>query len=1191
MPDPVIEAVNKWREFASNTYVMWNGRRRTWQAHISGSGFTDEERLIQPTVFPAFASKILDFEVGLSLAPEETGEEGKPDFTPADSVTHPFVFEAKGTSEGAALLGHEGQVGRYLRDGRPRIRRVVLTNLVGVRIFELDDMGRVIETAAIDLRGLLLGSPATAASTKSARLFADFIRFFARRDLTNDEKLHRIRAAPAWNSVVEVTSSSWLLGRLDSVVQLLTADVRAQIAAEALENPAAITDDEQARVLEELRALGTRLGLATAAEKTSLRQFVTADTVSPAGKAMSQYAAHVAYYTATRLMLVRVWEDLNLLEPMLYDGGFDRQMTRFDNIIQDVVEQSFRRARGRYRSLFERNNNYSWYEPSGNTYVETIYELANTYFGAIESDVLGQVYERMLERIDRKLLGQYYTPRDIIRLIWDLIDSDIITDIAESEDRQPRVLDIATGSGGFLVEKAARLRRRFVTQRKAGASINPQTWLNLVSDGLNGVEVQRFSAYLAELNLLVQLGRVISEDARLRLPPLGIIATDTLSLHEGIEGDGGTSDLDTASLPSDRISRAKRLKDATSGDFLMDVACGNPPYIGQKVGAGMMARTRIAHPYWSQFAGEHMDYLYWFLILGISKLREGGRFGFITTEYWLRSAGARPLRRYLAERCEIDRIVLFRDLRLFPGAPGQHSMIIVGSRAVPPESLLDVDHQPPNRKPVVTVYGGGSLSERERVGLLNAIRAGKSGRRASATTFTAAVSPNALLEESWSEVVLTREQVRRRRTLRANSRTLTLDTDEGVLSSADRMRAGYEEQLPAATLRSIEWPSKKAGIFALTPEEVHRLGQLNRAEDKILRPLVNTRDVLPYAAVVAKNASSMIYLAPPQYATGMSVAERRAIPFPTGLPTVEQHLKQFKPLLQQKVESYQERRPWWCLHRARPDIMNRSVDGPWMDYCLTTRWGGGERLVVGLPPNGSVPASGLQALIPRNDVPATYVCGLMNSTAVQDLAETLPPGNVTATDIRELGLPLLPEHIAVIASTTKKLASLVTQLATVHSEVYPLIVAALLEDISLAALPLDSWLARVGPATKWGRLAGISWTHGLDIRGSLNQPIVDIDVTDDLYGIAVSAKGAKGTAAVTVHVDGDDPDVAHTLAMYLRGAAVGRRKLADVADLGVPTDPHALLSARATDEAALLAAVDSYRSMRQSIDEIVDNAI
>ena len=62
----------------------------------------------------------------------------------------------------------------------------------------------------------------------------------------------------------------------------------------------------------------------------------------------------------------------------------------------------------------------------------------------------------------------------------------------------------------------------------------------------------------------------------------------------------------------------------------MDIACGNPPYVGEKLAAPLLRRTRDRYPYWEKFVGPHMDYLYWFLIVGVSKLRQGGRFGFIT---------------------------------------------------------------------------------------------------------------------------------------------------------------------------------------------------------------------------------------------------------------------------------------------------------------------------------------------------------------------------------------------------------------------------------------------------------------------------------------------------------------------------------------------------------------------------------
>lgn len=61
---------------------------------------------------------------------------------------------------------------------------------------------------------------------------------------------------------------------------------------------------------------------------------------------LEQYTVHVAYYVATRLLLIRTWEDLGLLRPMLQDGGFADQIARFDHAIDAVVSHSFAQARG-----------------------------------------------------------------------------------------------------------------------------------------------------------------------------------------------------------------------------------------------------------------------------------------------------------------------------------------------------------------------------------------------------------------------------------------------------------------------------------------------------------------------------------------------------------------------------------------------------------------------------------------------------------------------------------------------------------------------------------------------------------------------------------------------------------------------------------------------------------------------------
>jgi hypothetical protein len=88
--------------------------------------------------------------------------------------------------------------------------------------------------------------------------------------------------------------------------------------------------------------------------------------------------------------------------------------------------------------------------------------------------------------------------------MWDLVLTEALVEHSEIENRGLRVLDIAAGSGGFLVAGLARLRERYEAQRNRGSMLSAQEWLNRAADGFNGVEIQRFSAFLAELNLLLQ---------------------------------------------------------------------------------------------------------------------------------------------------------------------------------------------------------------------------------------------------------------------------------------------------------------------------------------------------------------------------------------------------------------------------------------------------------------------------------------------------------------------------------------------------------------------------------------------------------------------------------------------------------------------------------------------------------------
>lgn len=1146
----------------------------------------DEETVIQPVAFPAFANHLLGWDLNVNLSAEISGKEGKPDFTPADAVSHPFVFETKGTHKGAELRGDEAQVLRYLTDGAPRIQKVVLTNLHVARVFTLDESKDLKELYSVDFKSLIVGPVDTVSKLPNAQRLATFVQDFSRQELTPDEKVERVRSAPPWNPVVATTTSEWMLERLDRIVSTLSSKVRSRIRSGALDDVSSILPSERTEILSELRALAERLG-ENGTEVLTISDFVTARQDSLRDKALMQYSGHTAFYAATRLMLIRVWEDFGLIETMLYDGGFDKQMKRFDNIIE-VVQYSFRQAKKKYRPLFDLENKYSWFEPDEESYKEVIYELANTYLGNIESDILGRVYERLLERIDRKLLGIYYTPRDIISLIWDLIDLDAVAIESEAQGRQPRILDIATGSGGFLVEAALRLRQRHSDQLDAGANIKTQSWLNEAVDGLNGIEYQQFAAYLAELNMLVQLGQVMRKAENAKIPPIGIIRGDSLSFHEPDTAFTTPLDGPGASLiPSaERVDRAERLRAVRDHDFQMDVACGNPPYIGEKSAAPILRATRTHYPYWEKFVGPHMDYLYWFLILGVSKLRPGGRFGFITSEYWLRAAGAKPLREYLAKNAVVDRIILLRDFRPFPDAPGHHSLIVIGKK------LNDVSNapQPQNHKvPRVSIYLGSNLTdETQRAKVLKTILLGKTA--ASVQSFEAQRLPNSLGGGSWSEVILTPKQMRARTKL-AKTDQLAVSISKGVETTVNALNAESRQLLNAHQADAV---TLRQGIQLLTAEEVSGLGPLNETEKGVIRRVVNTKDIYPYACVLPETGTSHIYLAktvkPNSDLSDDAVVRTE---FPPGMPRIQAYLEQFRPVLEYKTNDRKERRPWWTLHRPRYDVVGdeKNVQTSWSDYAVTTRWGGGGQLVVGLAPASVSPASGLHIMRPSsNDVSAAYLAGLYNSEIYQEVAKSLPPGQLRQNDLGQLGLPDIGANVGEVAKRALSLANLVTTMVSETARMFPTLPGQLREDVTLATVPNDIWTPQQSIPGEWGEIENVHWIRSVETTRSARTPLGKCRVTHDLFGLTVQieAKNSESIAA-TVHVDSTDEAVADALVALLRGMTRGPLVVGDLQRVLVPTTPERLLELLKSDTEELERKWHKYRTLRSEIELIITN--
>ena len=130
-----------------------------------------------------------------------------------------------------------------------------------------------------------------------------------------------------------------------------------------------------------------------------------------------QYLLRVAYLSVTRIMLYRSWEDVGFVDEMLYDGGFDTAYERMNENVRDVLRRAFRRER-KYKTLFRREQLRVVPAERGRARRHPL-QPRRIPLGKLDQDALGELYVSYVDEIDRDRLGQFFTPRDVVRFMLD----------------------------------------------------------------------------------------------------------------------------------------------------------------------------------------------------------------------------------------------------------------------------------------------------------------------------------------------------------------------------------------------------------------------------------------------------------------------------------------------------------------------------------------------------------------------------------------------------------------------------------------------------------------------------------------------------------------------------------------------------------------------------------------------------
>ncbi|HYI41857.1 MAG TPA: N-6 DNA methylase [Allosphingosinicella sp.] len=213
-------------------------------------------------------------------------------------------------------------------------------------------------------------------------------------------------------------------------------------------------------------------------------------------QAQEMFATETANLVLARVLLIRFFEDHGFFGSHRYlcNGGvraFQRLREVFEQGYTRLLRLAYEKAQQLYAAAFDETE-LDWVfdahdERLSNAIEWAMYQLSRYDFRTVKGDILTGIYDRFLDRDQRKKFGEFYTPPSIARYIVDRLE-------LTPEDR---FLDPACGSGTFLIE---RYQQAIGEDADRGLATFPE--VVGVVEGLAGNDLNTFSAVLAQIQLL-----------------------------------------------------------------------------------------------------------------------------------------------------------------------------------------------------------------------------------------------------------------------------------------------------------------------------------------------------------------------------------------------------------------------------------------------------------------------------------------------------------------------------------------------------------------------------------------------------------------------------------------------------------------------------------------------------------------
>lgn len=286
-------------------------------------------------------------------------------------------------------------------------------------------------------------------------------------------------------------------------------------------------------------------------------------------------------------------------------------------------------------------------------------------FAAIDSDVLGNIYENYLAYIQkgiklvggkgtRKSQGIYYTPKNIVEYITKNTLGELLKTTGKSGIEALKVLDPACGSGSFLTAAITLLNDYYSKNYKNYSLLSLKDKLNLIKNNIFGVDLDEKAIAIAELNIYLKL---LTQRGQYNIVhPIDLLPELKSNLKVG------NSLIDDEKIAKDKAFKWQEEFKTIMENGGFDVVIGNPPYVRVQT-----TKEDDKNYFISKYrsAEGKFDLYIVFIEKALELLKRNGYFGFIVPNKFTQTKYGKNLKKIITDNFTIVKFIDFGDLKVF----------------------------------------------------------------------------------------------------------------------------------------------------------------------------------------------------------------------------------------------------------------------------------------------------------------------------------------------------------------------------------------------------------------------------------------------------------------------------------------------------------------------------------------------